>query len=158
MFGAGQYDGQFDILCITCGNTQAAKDIWKETHCDQKIRQWYEQGVIVTGYSAGFIIFFEWGSTDSVPGPKGARFGAMPCMGIIKGGAIPHIDTQPERIPDFQKFMTENPVSPVLALGEDVMACYRNEAFERALSFQPQPAAFWITQDRIERAKIQKTS
>ncbi len=146
-FGQGKED--VDILCITCGNTQAARDEWRRTGCEEKIRHSYERGIPVTGYSAGFILFYEWASTDSVPGPEGATYGVMPCMGILQGGAVPHADTQPARLSDFQKVLTEKEISPVLALGEEVLAVYRNERVERVLSSKPNPVAGWLEKDKF---------
>lgn len=59
-FANGEYDDQFNVLCITCGNTFGALEKWSSLGCDTTIREWYNKGVIVTGYSAGFIAFYEW--------------------------------------------------------------------------------------------------
>lgn len=156
-FGAGHYDGKIDLLCITCGNTQGARDAWLQTGCEDVIRSWYNSGVPVTGYSAGFIVFYEFASTDSVSGPQGARFGAMPCMGILKGGAIPHIDSQPQRIPDFQRVLATCPVSPALALGEDVMAIYEDEALQMVVSARHDACARWVNGvDQVEAIEVRR--
>ncbi len=146
-FGRGEYDGQFDVLCITCGNTQGAREEWAIHGCEATIRNWYEGGVVVTGYSAGFISFFEWASTDSVPGPNGAEFGVMQCMGLVAGGAVPHVDTQPNRIPDFQRVLATQSITPVLALGEDAMAEYLNGEFVKVVSPVKSAMAGWVEAD-----------
>jgi len=122
-------------LCISCGNTAGALHVWRQIGLDDKIKKWYRAGVPITGYSAGFIVFFDWASTDSVPGPFGCTYGIMPCMGVISGGAVPHIDTQPMRIHDAQVAMSEMPVgTKALALPEDCMAIFRDEELREVVS------------------------
>ena len=155
-FGAGQYDGQFDVLCITCGNTADALRIWRQHACDQKIQEWYESGIPVTGWSAGFIALYEWASTDSVPGPEGAEFGALECLGIIPGGAIPHADAKPQRIPDFQSVLGEREISPVIALGENTMAIYEDGELTKVVSSQEESLAAWITKNAQTPIPVEK--
>ncbi len=154
LFANDYYDKKFDILCITCGNTQEARNLWKSINCEQKIKNWYNQGIIITGYSAGFIVFFEWASTDSIAGPEGATFGAMPCMGILQGGAIPHIDTQDNRISDFQKVLLKQDISPVLALGEETLASFRNETLTDVFSPLKMPQAFWVEKGNLIQIEV----
>jgi len=157
VFGRGDYDEQFDALCITCGNTQGSREFWTIHGCEETIRKWYNRGTVVTGYSAGFISFFELASTnsDSVPRPEGAEFGVMPCMGIIKGGAIPHANTQKNRISNFQRVLREQQIFPVLALGEDVMAEYRNEKLIRIVSPVESPLACLVEVDKFTPLDIE---
>jgi hypothetical protein len=155
-FGQGRYDDQFDVLCVTCGDTAGAREFWKTDGCEKVIREWYRNGVVCTGYSAGFILFYDWASTDSVAGPPDTQFGIMSGMGIIKGGAIPHADTQTRRIPDFQLVLKGNKIKPVLALGEDVMAVYVNETMERLVSPLNKPQGSLVEHDRLKELKIHK--
>lgn len=76
-------------------------------------------------------------------------------MGVISGGAIPHVDTQPERIPDFQTVLEAKSIEPVLALGEDVMAIYENEELKRICSPQGLSLACWVYRDRTVQIKIE---
>ena len=154
--GAGEYDEQFDAVCITCGNTSGARKLWQSYGCEDVLRRWYANGVPLIGYSAGCILFYEWASTDSVPGPSGAEFGVMPCMGLIKGAAIPHADTQPRRVPDFQKVLAEQSISPAIALGEDVMAVYHDEQLQRVVSSLEQPFAAWLTMNTVSPITVDK--
>ncbi len=155
-FAKGKYDGGFNILCITCGDTAGARQFWQGTQCENVIRQWYQEGVLCTGYSAGFILFHDWASTDSQPGPPGCIYGIMRGMGVTKGGAIPHADTQPQRIPDFQLALKTDTINPVLALGEDVMAIYKNEALQRFVSPLSKPTALLVGQDHIKALDVER--
>ncbi len=154
LFGQGYYDGKIDVICITCGDTSGARRVWADNDCEQALKDYYQSGIPVTGYSAGFILFYEWASTDSVPGPDGARFGAMEGLGLIKGGAVPHADTQPERIPDFQKVLRELKTGSVLALGEEVMACYLDEKLEQLVSPLAEPVAGWVLADTVTETPV----
>ena len=154
--GAGGYDDQFDVLCITCGDSQSARKNWELKKCEDVIHRWYDAGVLITGDSAGFILFYDWASTDSVPGPEHSKFGVMKGMGIINGGAIPHADTQQNRIPDFNQVLSEQYIQPVLALGEDTMAAYVNGEFQYAVSPLENPFAQWVELNSCKTIAIQQ--
>ena len=160
-FGQGEYDNDIDLLCITCGNTYGARaEIWQKYHCETVIPRYYKESMPIAGYSAGFILFFEWASTDSVPGPEGA-YGVMEGLGILKGGAIPHADTQAARIPDFQKILQNQPaispaIKPVLALGENVLAHFKNEQLETLASPLAEPVAGFVTAQDFKKAPVKR--
>jgi len=133
-FGAGEYGDSFAMLCITCGNTAGARAYWEKHNCEEMLLSLYRKGIPIIGYSAGCIIFYERASTDSVPGPSGATYGSMECMGVLQGAIIPHADTQGQRVPDYQKVLHQDPITPALALGEEVMAVYRDESLSYLIS------------------------
>jgi len=138
-------DEQSDALCITCGNTAAALSYWQRIGLDQKIKRWYEAGIPITGYSAGFILLFDWASTDSVPGPDGCTYGIMPCMGVISGGAVPHIDTQPMRIREALVALKSMPEgAKALALPEDCMAVFKNDELQEIVNCNNLGKPAWI--------------
>ena len=80
----------------------------------------------------------------------------MPVMGVLSGGAVPHADTQNNRIPDFQKALLTKEIEPVLALGEDVMAEYENGKFQRAVSPLDTAVAGWVTREKFITIKVEK--
>jgi dipeptidase E len=84
-----------DVIYVGGGNTKSMLALWREWGIDSILRQAYEQGVVLSGISAGAICWFEEGLTDSIPG----QMTALPCLGLVKGSCTPHYDGEAARRP-----------------------------------------------------------
>ena len=60
---------EHDVILVAGGNTANALAIWRTHGFDQILRDAWEQGVLLTGWSAGMICWFEEAVTDSF-GPE----------------------------------------------------------------------------------------
>src|SRR5262249_53265718 len=90
-----------DIIYVGGGNTANMLAVWRVHGVDQMMRGAWEQGVILTGVSAGMICWFECGVTDSF-GPLAAlRDG----LGLLSGSACPHYDGERDRRPTYQQLV-----------------------------------------------------
>lgn len=54
-----------DIIYVSGGNTKAMMEKWQETGVDEKLREAYREGKVLSGLSAGAICWFEYGHSDS---------------------------------------------------------------------------------------------
>ena len=61
-----------DVIFVSGGNTANALAIWRTHGFDQILREAWEAGVVLTGWSAGMICWFEASVTDSF-GPAARR-------------------------------------------------------------------------------------
>jgi dipeptidase E len=85
-------------IYVTGGNTANALAIWRVHGFDAILREAWEAGVVLTGWSAGMICWFEASVTDSFgPQLEGMRDG----LGFLPGSACPHYDGEGERRPVF---------------------------------------------------------
>jgi peptidase E len=86
------------------GNTANMLAIWRVHGFDRLLREAWEQGVVLTGASAGMICWFEAGVTDSF-GPQlhGMRDG----LGFLPGSACPHYDAEELRRPVYRRLVDE---------------------------------------------------
>jgi peptidase E len=93
-----------DVIYVSGGNTANALAVWRVHGFDAILREAWEAGVVLTGWSAGMICWFEAGVTDSF-GPKlqGMRDG----LGFLPGSACPHYDGEAERRPVYQRLVGE---------------------------------------------------
>jgi dipeptidase E len=90
-----------DVIYVGGGNTANMLAIWRVHRVDRMLRQAWEQGVILTGVSAGMICWFEAGVTDSF-GPLAAlRDG----LGFLPGTACPHYDGEKDRRPTYHRLV-----------------------------------------------------
>jgi dipeptidase E len=93
-----------DVVLVPGGNTANALAIWRTHGFDDVLREAWEQDVLLTGWSAGAICWFEACVTDSF-GPQldGIRDG----LGFLAGSACPHYDGEELRRPRYAELLRE---------------------------------------------------
>ena len=93
-----------DAIYVSGGNTANALAIWRVHGFDAILREAWEAGIVLAGWSAGMICWFEAGVTDSF-GPQldGMRDG----LGFLPGSACPHYDGEGERRPVYTRLVRE---------------------------------------------------
>ena len=84
-----------DIIYVGGGNTKSMLAVWKEWNLHKILRNAYEEGIVMSGVSAGAICWFEKGITDSFS----KELNIIDCLGIVEGIACPHFDEEKEREP-----------------------------------------------------------
>jgi dipeptidase E len=101
-----------DVIYVGGGNTANALAIWRAHGFDAILREAWEAGIVLTGWSAGMICWFEAGVTDSF-GPEldGMRDG----LGFLPGSACPHYDGEELRRPVYQQLVAKGFPSGVAA-------------------------------------------
>jgi dipeptidase E len=83
-----------DAVYVSGGNTANALAIWRVHGFDQVLREAWERGILLCGWSAGMICWFEASVTDSFgPQLEGMRDG----LGFLPGSACPHYDGEERR-------------------------------------------------------------
>jgi dipeptidase E len=93
-----------DVIFVSGGNTANMLAIWHVHGFDQILREAWERGIVLTGWSAGMICWFEAGVTDSFgPQLEGMRDG----LGFLAGSACPHYDGEELRRPVYTKLVAE---------------------------------------------------
>jgi dipeptidase E len=93
-----------DVIFVGGGNTANALAIWRVHGFDEILREAWEAGVVLTGWSAGMICWFEAGITDSFgPQLEGMRDG----LGFLGGSACPHYDGEELRRPVYTRLIAE---------------------------------------------------
>jgi dipeptidase E len=93
-----------DAIYVSGGNTANALAIWRVHGFDAILRDAWDAGVVLAGWSAGMICWFEAGVTDSFgPQLEGMRDG----LGFLPGSACPHYDGEGERRPVYTRLVGE---------------------------------------------------
>jgi dipeptidase E len=91
-----------DVLVVSGGNTANLLAIWRAHGFDRIVREAWQQGVLLTGGSAGMICWYEACVTDSF-GPRLA--GLRDGLGFLAGSACPHYDGEPLRRPRYRELV-----------------------------------------------------
>jgi peptidase E len=93
-----------DVIYVSGGNTANALAIWRVHGFDAILREAWEAGIVLTGWSAGMICWYEAGVTDSFgPQLEGMRDG----LGFLPGSACPHYDGEELRRPVYTKLVAD---------------------------------------------------
>ena len=91
-----------DVILVGGGNTANMLAIWRVHGFDALLREAWEQGIVLTGWSAGMICWFDAGVTDSF----GPQLAGMPDgLGFLPGSACPHYDDEELRRPLYRRLV-----------------------------------------------------
>jgi len=131
-----------DIVLVTGGNTANALAVWRVHGFDEILREAWEQGVLLAGWSAGMICWFEHGVTDSF----GPELAPLECLGFLPGSACPHYDGEDQRRPVYTRLVAEG-LPPGAAADDDVALHYVGTELREAVSSREGAAAYRIEAD-----------
>jgi dipeptidase E len=93
-----------DVIVIGGGSTANMLAVWRVHGFDGILREAWENGILLTGWSAGMICWFEAGVTDSFgPQLEGMRDG----LGFLPGSACPHYDGEELRRPVYTQLVRD---------------------------------------------------
>jgi dipeptidase E len=135
-----------DVILVTGGNTANAIAIWRTHGFDEILREAWQDGVLLTGWSAGMICWFEHGVTDSF----GPEFGPMDCLGFLPGSACPHYDGEERRRPVYTQLVADG-FPAGIAADDDVALHYVGPELREVVSSRDGATAYRVTAGREER-------
>jgi dipeptidase E len=125
-----------DVVLVGGGNTANMLAIWRAHGFDRVLRDALADGVLLCGWSAGAICWFEAGVTDSY----GPQLEAIDCLGFVGGSACPHYDGEPLRRPRYAELVAAglpagiaiDDAAAVVVEGGDVVDVISSRAGARA--------------------------
>ena len=106
-----------DVVYVCGGNTANALAIWRVHGVDVALRDAWEGGAVLGGWSAGANCWFEDSVTDSY-GPRLRELGGG--LGLLAGSFCPHFDGEPERRPTYTRLVRDGVLPPGYAADDDV--------------------------------------
>ena len=107
-----------DVILVGGGSTANMLAVWRVHGFDRVLRDAWQEGVLLTGWSAGMICWFEAGVTDSF-GPELA--GMRDGLGFLSGSACPHYDGEELRRPVYRQLVRDG-FPPGIALDDRAAA------------------------------------
>jgi dipeptidase E len=131
-----------DVILVTGGNTANALAVWQAHGFDQILREAWQQGILLTGWSAGMICWFEYGVTDSF----GPELAPMECLGFLPGSACPHYDGEERRRPVYTRLVAEG-LAPGVAADDDVALHYVGTELREAVTSREGAVAYRVEAD-----------
>jgi dipeptidase E len=135
-----------DVIYVSGGNTANALAIWRAHGFDAILREAWEAGIVLTGWSAGMICWFEAGVTDSFrPELDGMRDG----LGFLPGSACPHYDGEELRRPVYTSLVADG-FPPGLAAEDNVALRFEGTELAEVVTARPGSRAYRVTPDGEE--------
>jgi dipeptidase E len=142
-----------DVIFVSGGNTANALAIWRAHGFDEVLREAWEAGVVLTGWSAGMLCWFEAAVTDSFgPQLQGMRDG----LGFLPGSACPHYDGEAERRPVYRKLVADG-FPPGLAADDSVALRFDGTELAEVVSARAGAQAYRVTasgEEPIEASQL----
>lgn len=95
-----------DVLFVGGGSTRSLMTQWKTYGLDKIMRKAYNKGIVLSGMSAGAIVWF----SDGIFNPTGKKLAKLPCLGFMKGSFCPHYDERTELRYSFRELVSEGAI------------------------------------------------
>lgn len=142
-----------DVIYVGGGNTRSMLALWREWGIDAILRRAGENGTVLAGISAGANCWFEYATTDSVPG----RLSAIACLGLLKGSCSPHYDGEGERRPAFHAMIGRGEIPAGYAFDDSAAGHFIDGVFSRAVCSVPGKRAYRVerTADGIDERPLE---
>jgi dipeptidase E len=128
-----------DVLLVPGGNTANMLAVWRAHGFDRIVREAWEQGIVLYGWSAGMIAWFEQGVTDSF----GPQLEGMDCLGFLPGSACPHYDGEGLRRPRYRELVDDG-FRPGWAADDGVALHFAGTELAEAVTIRPEARAYRI--------------
>jgi dipeptidase E len=142
-----------DVVIVPGGNTANMLAIWRVHGFDQVLREAWEQGILLAGWSAGALCWFEAGVTDSF----GPQLEAMECLGFLAGSACPHYDGEELRRPRYSELLREG-FPAGIAIDDDVAVRYDGTELTEVVTSRAGATAYRVSADGEEALKARLLS
>jgi dipeptidase E len=132
-----------DMILVCGGNTANMLAVWRVHGFDRVLREAWEAGVVLAGWSAGMICWFEAGVTDSFgPQLEGMRDG----LGFLPGSACPHYDGEERRRPVYTDLVA-NGFPPGIALDDAAAARFDGTSLQEVVVSTPGSGGYHVGPD-----------
>jgi dipeptidase E len=139
-----------DIIYVGGGNTVNLLAVWRSHGVDQGMREAWENGVILTGGSAGSLCWFECGTTDSFDLFELARLDDG--LGFLPGSHCPHYDGEPQRRPFYHSLIASGLPSGI-AIDDDAAVRYDGVEVAEVVSARAGATAYRV--EKVDREVVE---
>jgi peptidase E len=129
-----------DVIWVNGGNTANLLAVWRAQGFDRVVREAWERGAVLAGWSAGAICWFEASVTDSFRVDlDGMRDG----LGLLAGSCCPHYDGEARRRPVYHELIASG-FPAGYAVDDGAGLLFRGPELEEVVSFVPGATAYRV--------------
>jgi peptidase E len=113
---------------------------------DEILREAWQEGVLLAGWSAGMICWFEQAVTDSF----GPELAPMECLGFLPGSACPHYDGEERRRPVYTQLVADG-FPPGIAADDAVGVHFVGTELHEVVTSRDGATAYRVSADGEQR-------
>lgn len=134
-----------DVIFVGGGSPRFLMQVWRKTGMDKIIRKAWQQGIILSGMSAGAICWFE----DGFKNPRGDVWMRISCMGFLEGSFCPHYDKRGELRKAYRKMISEAEISGGYGVEDGVALHFIGKELKYAVSSNMIARAYYVKKTGI---------
>jgi len=130
-----------DVIWVGGGSVAGMLAMWRLHGIDDALRVAWQDGVVLTGVSAGSLCWHIGGTTDSF-GPE-----LQPVtngLGLVPFSNGVHYDSEPQRRPLFHSLVADGTLPAGYATDDGAGLLYRGAEFVEAVSEKDGALAYWV--------------
>ena len=129
-----------DAIYVTGGSLVNLLALWREHRIDEITREAHERGIVLCGYSAGSMCWFEHGISrgGGAPAPVAG-------LGLIGGSHCVHYSQDPARRDAYRRAVAAGRLPAGLALDDHAAALIRDGELVEAVRSRETAAAYEVT-------------
>jgi dipeptidase E len=136
-----------DVVYVNGGNTANALAIWRVHGVDRALREVWERGGVLGGWSAGGNCWFD----DSVTDSFGPRLRPLhDGLGFLAGSFCPHFDGEPARRPAFTRLIRSGTLRPGYAVDDDAAFHFEGTELREVVSQREGALGYHVTPEGEE--------
>ena len=132
-----------DLIYVGGGNTYYMLEIWKKNNLIKIIKEGYNNGIVLSGVSAGAICWFDWMLSDS----KGSGFKPLRGINLISGSCTPH-SSEGNRINQFQNNIKNSKLPKGIAIDDGVAVLFIDGKPSEVYSSRKNHDAYFIDKNK----------
>lgn len=127
-----------NVIYVGGGNTRNLLALWREWSVDKILFNAWKNGIVLTGFSAGSICWFEEGLSDYIP----SELNPIKALGFLQGSHCPHYDSESNRRTIYCDLISKGKLSDGIAAEDDVALHYINGKLTHVISANPYGMAY----------------
>jgi dipeptidase E len=134
----------FDAVFVSGGSTKSALGVWREWGIDLALQAAYQNGVLLSGMSAGAICWFRKGFTDSY----NDGYETLECLGFLDGGCSPHHVANSPRAAALEAAVFAGSMPPTLAIQDNAAVLFQDGRPQTLFHWRQPASAFLVSRPK----------
>ncbi|MFL5909535.1 MAG: Type 1 glutamine amidotransferase-like domain-containing protein [Gaiellaceae bacterium] len=128
-----------DIVYVGGGSLLNLLAVWRAHGLESVLRDAWERGVLLCGFSAGSMCWFRAGVTTSFGAPR-----PVPGLGFLPASNSVHRDSEPARLSCYREAVRTEAVPPGYAVADGVGLLFAGRDLTEAVSARADAGAVWV--------------
>jgi dipeptidase E len=129
-----------DIIFVGGGSPRFLMQVWRKLGMDKILKKAWQQGIILSGMSAGAICWYEDGFTN----PKDDLWRRIGCLGFLEGSFCPHYDNRGELRKAYRKMISGSVISAGYGVQDGAALHYIGTELKRIITSVPGAHALYV--------------